>query len=60
MNTIITRPDSGMKLSCIALTDPFDAAVVDAAQSDDSIAPKRCSLPSMFAPSPRAGLPATS
>ena len=36
------------------------ALLVEAAQSADSIAPNRCSLPSMFAPSPRAGFPATS
>ena len=42
------------------MTEPFEAAVVEAAQSADSIAPKRCSFPSMLAPSPRAGLPATS
>jgi K+-transporting ATPase ATPase B chain len=35
-----------MKLSCIALTDPFDAAVVDAAQSADSIAPNLIDLDS--------------
>ena len=28
-----TRPPSGMKESCIALTDPFDAAAVAVAQS---------------------------
>lgn len=49
-----------MKLSCIALTEPFEAAVVEAAHSEDSIAPKRASLPSIFAPIPRLGLPATS
>ena len=61
MKTIITRPDSGMKLSCIALTDPLHAAVVEAAQSAESIAPKRCSLPSMLAPARcSSGLPAAS
>lgn len=60
MKNSIANPDSGMKLSCIALTDPFEAAVVDAAHSDDSIAPNRCSLPSILAPGPSNGLPATS
>ncbi len=61
MLTIITSPESGMKLSCIASTEPFEAAVVEAAQSADRVAPKRCSLPSMLAPArPRSGLPAAS
>jgi hypothetical protein len=36
--------------SCIALTEPFEAAVVAAAHSAESPMPKRASLPSMFPP----------
>ncbi len=67
-----TRPPSGVKLSCIALTEPFEAAVVATAQSALFVMPKRVSLPSMLppawsaletrsAPAPEsAGLPACS
>ena len=44
-------PPSGMKLSCIALTAPQEAAVVMTAKSAESAGPKRTSLPSMLAPS---------
>ena len=43
-------PPSGMKLSCMALTAPHDAAVVITAKSAESGAPKRTSLPSMLPP----------
>ena len=43
-------PPSGVKLSCIELTDPFDVPVVEPAQSPDAAGPKRTSLPSMFPP----------
>ena len=53
-----------MKEPCIALTEPFDAPVVNTAQTADSAVPKRTSLPSMLAPvTPMAcisGLPAAS
>ena len=50
-----------MKLSCIALTEPFEAAVVAVAQSAESVSPKRTSLPSMLPPArPRSGLPCAS
>ena len=48
MLSISASPDSGMKLSCMALTEPFEAAVVASAQSAESAAPKRTSLPSML------------
>ena len=50
MLDIITRPDSGMKLSCIALTAPSEEAVVTVANSADWPMPKRTSLPSMLPP----------
>ena len=43
-------PPSGVKLSCIELTDPFEVPVVDAAHKPDAAGPKRTSLPSMFPP----------
>ena len=36
-----TRPPSGVKLSCIALTEPLEAAVVAVAQSAELAMPKR-------------------
>ena len=45
-----TAPPSGVKLSCIELTEPFDVPVVDAAHSPDAAEPNRISLPSMFPP----------
>ena len=45
-----TPPPSGVKLSCIELTEPFDVPVVDAAHRPDAAGPKRISLPSMFPP----------
>ena len=48
MSHIGTSPPSGVKLSCIAFTEPFEAAVVAVAQSADDATPKRTSLPSML------------
>ena len=39
---------SGVKLSCMALTEPFEAAVVAVAHSAELPTPKRTSLPSML------------
>ena len=50
INTMGTMPPIGVKLSCMALTEPFEAAVVNAAHSDESVTPKRVSLPSMLPP----------
>ncbi len=41
-------PPSGMKLSCMALTAPHEAAVVITANSAERAMPKRTSLPSML------------
>ena len=41
-------PPSGVNESCIALTEPFEAAVVATAQSAEFTAPKRTSFPSML------------
>ena len=43
-------PPSGVKLSCIELTEPLDVPVVDAAHRPEAAGPKRTSLPSMFPP----------
>src|SRR5262249_53161402 len=43
-----TMPPSGMNDSCIAFTEPFDAAVVALAHNADSAGPNRASLPSML------------
>ena len=58
---------SGVKLSCMALTEPLEAAVVATAHSAELPTPKRTSLPSMLpaelvdTAGPRsAGLPAIS
>ncbi len=57
-------PPSAVKLSCMALTAPQDAAVVMVAKSAEATMPKRTSLPSMLPPSSpsacRSGLPADS
>ena len=45
-----TKPPSGVKLSCMALTAPHEAAVVIAANSAEAAMPKRTSLPSMLPP----------
>jgi hypothetical protein len=50
INHIGTRPPSGVNESCIALTEPFDAAVVAVAHSVELTIPKRVSLPSMLPP----------
>ena len=54
------RPPSGVNESCIAFTEPLDAAVVAVAQIAESVMPKRTSLPSMFCSIPSSGLPARS
>ncbi len=41
-------PPSGVKLSCIELTEPFEAAVVATAHRLELAMPKRTSLPSML------------
>jgi hypothetical protein len=50
MSAMGTSPPSGMKLSCMALTEPLEAAVVAVAQRAESTMPKRVSLPSMVPP----------
>ena len=40
----------GIKLSCIEFTEPFDAAVVKAAQVLEPTTPNLLSLPSIFPP----------
>ena len=47
-------PPSGVNESCIAFTEPFDAAVVAVAHSVELTMPKRPSLPSMLPPACRA------
>ena len=44
------RPPSAVKLPCMALTAPQEAAVVTTAKSEESTMPKRTSLPSMLPP----------
>ena len=57
-------PPSAVKLSCMPLTAPHDAAVVTTANNADAAVPKRTSLPSMLPPATpmwwRIGLPAAS
>ena len=53
-------PAMGDKLSCIALTEPFDAADVEVAQSILLVMPKRVSLPSIKCKLPKMGLVAYS
>ena len=45
-----TRPAIGLRLSCMLLTEPFEVAVVIAAQVAEATGPSRTSLPSMFGP----------
>ena len=40
------RPASGLRLSCMQFTEPFDVQVVIAAQVGPADGPKRSSLPS--------------
>ena len=42
-------PPSGVKLSCMELTEPFEAAVVATSHRLELAMPKRTSLPSMLA-----------
>ena len=53
-----TRPPSGVKLSCIALTAPHEASVVTVAYSAEAATPKRASLPSMLPSDCCTGRPA--
>ena len=46
MPAIGIRPVSGLRLSCIAPTEPFEVEVVSTAQSGPVVAPRRSSLPS--------------
>jgi hypothetical protein len=50
MSHMGTSPPSGVKLSCMALTEPLEAAVVAVAHSALLVMPKRTSLPSMLPP----------
>ena len=50
MLTSGTKPPSGVKLSCIALTAPHEVSVVTVAHSAELTMPKRTSLPSMLPP----------
>ncbi len=45
-----TSPPNGVNESCMALTLPFEAAVVAEAHNAESATPKRASLPSMLPP----------
>ena len=45
-----SMPPRGLRLSCMAFTEPFEAAVVVIAQSMLAAVPKRLSLPSIGAP----------
>ncbi len=58
IRAIGTTPPSGWKLSCIELTDPFEVAVVIAAQVAEATGPCRTSLPSRL-PDWRTGRPAS-
>ena len=61
MFTSGTAPPPGVKLSWAASTAPVEVPVVEAAKSADAGAPKRTSLPSMFAAAASTrGLPSTS
>ncbi|MNR15002.1 hypothetical protein D3C85_1315090 [compost metagenome] len=44
--TSATMPLSGLRLSCMPLTEPLDAAVVVTDHSTVAVVPKRASLPS--------------
>ena len=48
INTIM--PPMGLKLSCMALTEPFDVCVVQLPHKAERSVPKRSSLPSRLAP----------
>ncbi len=50
MSAIGTSPPSGWKLSCIALTEPLEVAVVIADQVAEATGPSRTSLPSRLPP----------
>ena len=61
MFTSGTAPPPGVKLSWAAMTAPVDVPVVEAAKRADAGAPKRTSLPSMFAAvASMRGFPSTS
>ena len=45
-----TTEPSGVQLSCMELTDPFEVSVTDAPQIADEDTPARTSLPSMLPP----------
>ena len=45
IKSIVIIPPSGVKLSCMELTEPLDAAVVKVAQVDEAAIPNRVSLP---------------
>src|SRR5690606_37719139 len=49
MSLIVTRPVRGASESCMALTEPLDVCVVNAAHKAEGSAPKRTSLPSISA-----------
>src|SRR5438093_9906926 len=49
-----TSPPSGVKESCIELTEPFEAAVVAVAHIAELTMPTRTSLPSIFPPGCRS------
>ena len=53
-------PLRGDRLSCMALTDPFDAAVVEVDQIKLFVIPKRVSLPSINERCPKTGFDAYS
>ena len=51
MSTIVTMPESGMRLSCITATAPQDADVVTVEKSDTAPRSNRASFPSQLKPS---------
>ncbi|MPM83996.1 hypothetical protein SDC9_131066 [bioreactor metagenome] len=53
-------PDNGDKLSCMAFTEPFDAAVVEVDQRMLLVIPNRVSFPSINGICPKTGLDANS
>ena len=48
-------PAIGERLSCIAFTEPFEAAVVDVDQRTLFVIPKRVSFPSISGKCPKIG-----
>ena len=54
-----TSPASGLRLSCMQLTEPFEVFVVSAAQVAAAEVPKRSSFPSRFPKDCSTGRPAT-